>query len=190
MSDAGQALFSRRTLLAASILLSVFCLQLYLQGRPMWCKYGLGVWTGAWSQCTSQLMLDPYTLSHVLHGIIFYWLLWPFAERISLHWRLIIALGIEIGWELIENSTWVIERYRQHTAALDYIGDSVLNSLSDSLATIAGFWFAARFSWKASVALFVAFELWMLYAARDNLTLNVLMLFFPIEAIKYWQMAQ
>ena len=90
---------------------------------------------------------------------------------------------------MLENSPWVIDRYRQHTAALGYVGDSIINSLADVVATIVGFAFASRFSWKASVALFFAFELWMLYVARDNLTLNVLMLFFPIEAIKEWQLA-
>jgi hypothetical protein len=124
----------------------------------------------------------------VLHGIIFYWLLWPRAPRLSLPQRNIAALVLEIGWELFENSAWVIERYRHQTAALDYFGDSVLNAVGDVLASVIGFYFASRFSWKASVALFLVFELTMLWAVRDNLTLNVLMLFFPVEAIKQWQL--
>ena len=166
-----------------------FAILLAVQWRPVWCKYGFGLWTGAWTHCTSQLLFDPYTLSHVLHGIIFYWLLVPFKTKLALHWRMIVGLGIEIGWELLENSAWVIERYRQHTAALDYIGDSIINSVADVIATIIGFAFASRFSWKASVAVFLVFELWMLYTARDNLTLNILMLFFPVEAIKTWQLS-
>jgi len=90
---------------------------------------------------------------------------------------------------VLENSPWVIERYRSHTASLDYRGDSILNSLGDVASAVVGFLFAARFSWKASLALFVAFELLLLYLARDNLTLNVLMLLFPIEAIREWQLA-
>jgi hypothetical protein len=135
-------------------------------------------------------LFDLYTLSHVLHGVLFYWMLRPMAAKISLPWRMSVGLAVEIGWELLENSAWVIERYRQQTAALGYIGDSVLNSLADVIATIVGFAFAARFSWKASIAIYLVFELGMLALARDNLTLNVLMLFFPIEAIKEWQLAR
>jgi Protein of unknown function (DUF2585) len=189
MSEFAGKLFTRRTLLAAISLVVVFGVVLYLQDRPPWCEQGFGLWTSAWSGCTSQHLLDPYTLSHVLHGIIFYWILWPFASRFSLPQRTLAAVVLEIGWEAVENSQWVIERYRQQTAALGYVGDSIVNSLADVLATIVGFAFASRFSWKASVAVFVVFELWMLYVARDNLTLNVLMLFFPIEAIKQWQLA-
>jgi hypothetical protein len=189
MSDVTGALFTRRTLVVAVALTLVFGVVLYLQGRPLWCEHGLGLWAGAWTQCTSQHLVDPYTLSHVLHGVIFYWMLWPFASRVTLHHRMMAALVIEIGWEALENSPWVIERYRQHTAALGYVGDSIVNSLVDVVATIVGFAFASRLSWKASVALFVVLELWMLYVARDNLTLNVLMLFSPIEALKQWQLA-
>jgi hypothetical protein len=190
MSQPHEPLFTRRTSLIALALVVAFVLVQYWQGRPAWCKEGFGFWTGAWDNCTSQHLVDPYTLSHVLHGVIFYWLLLPFANRMSLPWRMIAALALEIGWELLENSAWVIERYRQQTAALGYIGDSIVNSLADVLATIFGVAFAARFSWKASVAMFLVFEIGMLALARDNLTLNVLMLFFPIEAIKLWQLAQ
>jgi hypothetical protein len=188
MPDADQRLFTRRTAIIAAVLLLAFAALLLAQGRPAWCKFGLGLWTGAWDHCTSQHFLDPYTLSHVLHGVIFYWLLRPLSPRLTLPQRNLVALALEIGWELLENSAWVIERYRQQTAALDYFGDSVLNAVGDVVASVVGFYFASRFSWKASVALFVIFELTMLWAARDNLTLNVLMLFYPIEAIKQWQL--
>jgi hypothetical protein len=101
---------------------------------------------------------------------------------------MIWAMAIEIGWELLENSPWVIERYRQQTASLDYTGDSIVNSVGDLLAIVVGFYLAARVSWKMAIAIFLVLELWMLWVARDNLTLNVLMLFFPIEALKQWQM--
>ncbi len=95
---------------------------------------------------------------------------------------------LEMGWELVENSPWVIERYRQNTSSLDYNGDSILNSLGDTASAVAGFVFASRFGWKASVALYIGFELWLLYLARDNLTLNVIMLIYPIDAIRQWQL--
>jgi hypothetical protein len=112
----------------------------------------------------------------------------PLSARFSLPQRNLIALALEIGWELLENSAWVIGRYRQQTAALDYFGDSVLNSTGDVFASLLGFCFASRFSWKVSVGVFLLFEIGMLLLARDNLTLNVLMLFYPIEAIKLWQL--
>ncbi len=188
MSDAAQSLFTRRTLFAALGLTLVFAGLLRAEGRIAWCKSGLGFWTGAATHCTSQHLLDPYSLSHVLHGVIFFCLLWPLRSRVSLAWRVIGAMAIEAGWEVLENSAWVIERYRQQTASLDYTGDSILNSLGDLAASVVGVAFAARCSWKASVALYVGFELLLLYLARDNLTLNVLMLLHPIEAIKQWQL--
>ena len=180
-------LFTRLTAAVAAGLVLLFGIALRLMGRVGWCKYGFGIYSPAWSHCTSQNLLDPYTLSHVLHGVLLYWVLVPLAPRLSLAWRLVVALAVEIGWELLENSPWVIERYRQNTASLDYTGDSILNSLSDVTAAVLGFALASRFSWKVAVAVFVVFELWALALARDNLTLNVLMLFWPIEALKQWQ---
>ena len=188
MSDIKRRLFTRPTIVITIVLIAVFAILLALQGRPAWCKEGLGLWTDAWTRCTSQHLLDPYTLSHVLHGIIFYWALVPFATKLELHWRMIAALVVEIGWELLENSAWVIERYRQQTAALDYFGDSILNSVGDVIATVIGVAFAARVSWKIALAVFIVSELWMLYVARDNLTLNIVMLLAPIEAIEEWQL--
>ena len=188
MKNDDQRMFSGSTLLAAAGVFLIFGGLLYLEGRPAWCKYGLGFWTAAWSRCTSQHLFDPYSLTHVLHGIIFFWLLRPFASRIGLPWRLIGALILEAGWELLENSPWVIERYRQGTASLDYTGDSFVNSFGDVLATIVGFAFASRVSWKAALAVFVVVELGLAYFVRDNLTLNVFMLFFPLESLKEWQL--
>jgi hypothetical protein len=182
------ALFTRRTLLATLAFVLVFGVVLYFEGRPGWCKYGLGFWANAWTRCTSQHLVDPYSLSHFLHGIVFFWLLWPLRAKISLSNRLVLALGLEIGWELFENSAWVIERYRQETASLDYVGDSIVNSMLDVVFTVAGFIAAARFSWKVSLALFIVLELAALWMARDNLTLNIVMLLWPIDALKAWQM--
>lgn len=188
MLEADKALFSRRSLLAAAALTAVFAGFLVLEGRPGWCKYGFSLWTAAWTHCTSQNLLDPYSLSHVLHGVLFYWVLqlaWP---RLQVRWRLVVAMVLEVLWELLENSPWVIERYRQQTASLDYTGDSIVNSLSDLLMAAIGFCVAARISWKAAAAIFVAFELIALWLARDNFTTNVLMLFFSLEWLKEWQM--
>jgi hypothetical protein len=180
--------FSWRSLAVVLVMVAVFGGLLYLEGRPGWCKYGLTLWTSAWTHCTSQNILDPYSLSHVLHGVIFYWLLRWVGPRIPLRWRLVLAMLIEVAWELIENSPWVIERYRQQTASLDYTGDSTVNSMSDLAMTGIGFCLASRISWKAAVLVFVVFELVALYMARDNLTTNVLMLFFELESLKEWQM--
>ena len=91
-----------------------------------------------------SIIFDPYSLTHVLHGVIFFWLLRPLAARVGLHWRLIGALVLEVGWEVLENSPWVIERYRQQTASLDYTGDSIVNSLGDVVSMIVGFVFASQ----------------------------------------------
>lgn len=138
MKETGN-LWTRRTLGAAFALFICFIGLLVVEQRPLWCKHGICLWSAAWQHCTSQHLLDPYSLSHVLHGIIFYWALWPLRSKLALSWRLIVALTMEIGWELLENSPWVIERYRQNTASLDYTGDSILNSMGDALSTIVGF---------------------------------------------------
>jgi hypothetical protein len=112
----------------------------------------------------------------------------PLAGKMPLHWRLVAATGLEVRWELVENSPWIIEHYRDNTASLDYAGDSIVNSLCDVLACVLGFFFASRSTWKAAVVLFVVLELLALSMARDNLTLNILRFLFPLEAIKEWQM--
>lgn len=171
----------------AIIMLALIVLK--FMGRIWWCECGFGVWT--WEAAainTSQWLGDPYTFSHVLHGFIFYWALSPFKKYLSVPHRLLIALGIEVGWEILENSPIIINRYRANTASLDYYGDSVLNSFGDLLACLAGFWFAWRMPWWLTVAATVAIELLMLWLFRDNLTLNVIMLVYPIEAIKEWQL--
>jgi hypothetical protein len=185
-SDSGP-LFTWRSLAAALAMLVVFGIVLHFEGRLAWGKTGLGFWSAAWTKNTSQHFVDPYTLSHFLHGVIFYWVLR--LLKFPLHLRLLAALGLEIGWEILENSPPIIERYRSQTASLDYTGDTILNSMGDTLVSVAGFAFAARFSWKAAVAAFVVLELVALYLARDNLTLNVLMLAYPFESLVEWQRA-
>nr|WP_256476397.1 DUF2585 domain-containing protein [Siccirubricoccus soli] len=158
-------------------------------GRPAICRCGtVKLWEGdALGPENSQHIADWYTPSHIVHGLLFYAALSWLAPRLSLGARALIALGVEIAWELVENSPWVIERYRAGTIAQGYEGDSVLNSVFDMLFTLAGFALAARLPVRAAVALAVGLELLALVAIRDNLTLNVLMLLWPVQAVKEWQ---
>jgi len=162
---------------------------LRIEGRSWWCA--CGDWR-PWSfdvntMHNSQHLLDPYTLSHILHGVIFFGLLYPLRNRISLGWRLVIACGLEAGWEMLENSPIIIDRYRTATAALGYSGDSILNSLADIAWCALGFEIARRLGLWKSVGLFFLFEIGCLLYVRDNLTLNVIMLLYPLQAIKTWQ---
>jgi hypothetical protein len=141
----------------------------------------------AFSSGTSQHLSDLYTFSHVLHGLIFYGVLWLVARRLPVGWRLVIAVAVEAAWELVENSDTVIDRYRAETVSLDYYGDSVLNSMSDIAAMMLGFLLAAVLPWWASVALFVAVEVLLAFLIRDGLVLNVIMLVHPVDAIREWQ---
>jgi hypothetical protein len=148
-----------------------------------------GFWEGnIWSNECSQRLLDPYSVSHVCHGILFFGLLWLVARRWSVRFRFLLALLVEAGWEILENSPVIINRYRQTTIALGYNGDSILNSLSDIAMMASGFILAAQLRPRASLALFVLLEVGCLFWVRDNLTLNIIMLICPIQAIKAWQM--
>lgn len=160
-----------------------------LTGRLWWCKCGeFFLWSGDINTMhNSQHVIDPYSLSHILHGIIFYYGIMLIGSRWRLGWKLAAAILIETGWELLENSPIIINRYRAGTIAIGYEGDTVINSLSDVVMAMLGFLFARRFGWKASVTAFLASELFMLWWIRDNLTLNVLMILCPLPAVKAWQ---
>ena len=137
----------------------------------------------------SQHISDWYTPSHVLHGIIFYFILWLFARRIDIGWRLAIATLVEAAWEILENTDAVINRYREVTIALDYFGDSVLNSVFDILAMWFGFWLARRVPIWASIAIIFIAEFVVMAAIRDGLALNILMLLYPLDIVRDWQAA-
>jgi hypothetical protein len=170
-------------------LLLALALGLREQGRLWLCRCGtVRAWSGdIWSNENSQQLADPYSFTHLTHGVLFYWLLrwvWP---RASVGARLVVATVIEVAWELAENSEAVINRYREATISLDYFGDTVLNSTGDVAFCVLGFLFAWKVSGRIAALYVVASEAVLAVLIRDGLILNVLMLVHPIEAIRRWQ---
>jgi hypothetical protein len=165
--------------------------QLRSQGRLWWCSCDyLLLWSGdPWSSDNSQHLLDPYSFTHLLHGFLFCGLLGLTVPRQTEVWQLWPAVSIEAAWEVVENSQSVIERYREETAALGYHGGTIVNSLADILLCAIGFVLARRLGFRRTLALFVVTEVALATWIRDNLSLNVLMLLYSIEAVKEWQAA-
>ena len=165
-------------------------LQLRIQGRLWFCECGsLRFWiSDPNGEHTSQHLADPYTLTHFQHGLVFFWAVRLVFKRWTWQWQLWLALAIEAAWEVVENTEWVIDRYRDATAALGYTGDTILNSFGDLLACLIGIYVAHRIGWRFTWILFLACELLLIVTIRDSLLLNIVMLFVPIQAIKQWQM--
>ncbi|TDK46798.1 DUF2585 family protein [Antarcticimicrobium luteum] len=176
------------SVLVVAILLATLLI-LWAMGRSLICPCGtVKLWHGAGAEGpSSQDMMDWYTPSHLLHGFLFYYPLWLIVPRMPLSWRLVIATAVECGWEILENTNWVIDRYRSVTISLDYNGDSVINSGVDILFMLLGFALAVRLPVWASVAIVIGFEGLTAILIRDGLALNVLMLLWPLQSILDWQ---
>ena len=176
----------RLSTIAVSIAMAII---LYLMGQPLWCKCGgLSPWSwDIWSSHNSQHLVDPYFFTHVLHGVVLCGLLYWLPRSVSESSRFLTAVVLEAGWEILENSPAIIERYRAATISKDYFGDSIINSGGDLIACIVGYLLARQLGFRRSIVFFLLTELILLITIRDCLILNVLMLAYPSEVIKNWQ---
>ncbi|MDP2620908.1 MAG: DUF2585 domain-containing protein [Hyphomicrobiales bacterium] len=179
----------RTYVLIAAGLVALQALVLLALGQPAICACGtVRLWHGSvLSAENSQQLTDWYTYSHVIHGFGFYLLLWLVAPRLPVGLRFAIALGLEAGWEVIENTPFIIDRYRETALAQGYVGDSVINSVFDTMAAGLGFALARLLPYWAPIGLAIAMEIFVGFMIRDNLTLNIIQLVWPSEAISAWQ---
>jgi len=175
--------------LIAAATVAVAAAILLAMGRTPWCRCGsIKLWSSdAWGPENSQQFTDPYTFTHITHGVLLYFLLRLVARRQPLRVRFLLGVVVESAWEVFENTDLVINRYRAATLALGYYGDSVLNSIGDILACMVGFAIASGCSTRVAVVVIIVLELVLTLLIRDSLLLNIVMLIYPIEAVKHWQ---
>ncbi|HEY0365764.1 MAG TPA: DUF2585 family protein [Pyrinomonadaceae bacterium] len=177
---------------ATGLVLLAMVVLLRAEGRRLMCACGhFAVWISDWcSSNTSQQLLDPYSLTHVLHGFLFFWLITLLCKRMPSAWQFWLALLLESTWEVFENTSFVINKYRTETAALGYQGDTIVNSLGDLSCALIGFVIARQLGVRRSLILFVFIEVVLIFWIHDSLLLQILMLVRPVEAIKLWQMCR
>jgi hypothetical protein len=177
---------------ATALVLLAMIVLLRAEGRRFLCACGtFAVWVGDWcSSNTSQQLLDPYSLTHVLHGFLFFWLIALLFRRMPRTWQFWLALMLESAWEVFENTSFVINKYRTETAALGYQGDTIVNSFGDLACALIGFLIAQQLGVWRSLIVFVLIEVVLTLWIHDSLLLQILMLVRPVEAIKSWQMCQ
>ena len=190
MTESLKTRWLRVQILAILFFMTVAAGAEFAMGRRPWGIAGIpGLWSGSiWSEHNSQYFLDPYSFTHVLHGVVFYALLSLAFRNMPVISRLVIAVGLEAGWEVLENSTLIIERYRAETISLNYFGDSIVNSMGDILSCITGFVLASRLPVRVTIIGLIAVEVLLAILIRDNLTLNLVMLIHPSHAIRMWQL--
>jgi hypothetical protein len=178
-----------RYVAAAAAIMALAAAILLAMGRTPFCRCGsIRLWTpDAWGPENSQQLTDPYTFTHITHGILLYFIAWIVAPGLSLPARAVLVIAAESAWEVLENTDMVIDRYRAATMALGYYGDSVFNSMGDILACAGGFAIASRLPARATIALVIVLELALTMTIRDSLLLNIVMLVHPIDAVRTWQ---
>jgi hypothetical protein len=174
---------------ATTALLVFIAAKLVEQGRLIICSCNkVYLWAAnPWSNDNSQHISDPYSFSHLQHGLIFYFALKKLAPKMSESWRLFFAVLIESGWELLENSSFIIDKYRSNTASVQYNGDTVINSISDILFCILGFIIAKYIGGKFTLTLFILIEVAMIYLMKDSLIINIIMIVYPVRGLLDWQ---
>jgi hypothetical protein len=178
--------------MVAAALIGLAAAAEFAMGRKLWGLSGeLGIWSGnIESSHNSQFMFDPYTFSHVTHGVLWYGLLSLIAKRLPVGARFVAAVALECAWEVFENTDLVIQRYRAATISLNYYGDSVMNSMCDIGASLVGFMLAAILPTRVTLIAVIALEIGLALWIRDSLVLNVLMLVRPVQAIRSWQLGK
>ena len=185
----------RRAVTAALVITAITLAVLFAMGRPPICECGyVALWYGDINASgNSQHLSDWYTPSHIIHGMLFYALGWFLFRKLGLggkqtaKWSFPLAVLIEAAWEVLENTSWIIDRYRSVTVNWGYSGDSIINSMADIGWMSFGFWLALKLPVRVTAALAIIMEVVAALVVRDNLTLNIIMLLYPFEFIREWQ---